>query len=114
MRLWLCVDRASAVYGSATMNATLALGVFLFNMWRRGVYWAFNAEVIPMVVLVAAVGLNGTFRDTMRTLDALLLFALYPLSLIAVAVLKACGLDPDLPPYNTSSSSNSSDVLVGC
>jgi len=71
------------------MNSTLTLCVFLFNMWRRKIYWEFSSEVIPMLVVVLIVGLRGTLSNNIRTVDALLMTTLYPLSFAAVAILQS-------------------------
>lgn len=85
----------AAVYGSVTMNSTLCLGVFLFMMRIRGIYWAFSSEVIPMLIAVITVGLLGSLKRTYTTFQGLLVAGMYPLTLCLAAFFQASFIDLD-------------------
>ena len=80
----------SALYGAATMNNTLVLGVFYALIFFRGLAWNFSAEVIAILfvtVVVGCVSLNLTYR--LWFVFGVIL--LYPASIGIVAGLNKAG-----------------------
>jgi Ca2+/Na+ antiporter len=79
--------------GAACMNNTFCLGIFFVLIYVQGLAWKFTAETATIFfvqVLVFGLVMKGK-TQTMK--DALIIFACYPVSLIFVAVLEACGID---------------------
>jgi len=113
--LYFCAKKTSksvsvamaAVYGAVTMNSTLNLGIFLILMWTRDIYWGFSAEALPMILTVFAVGVLGALKTTFTTLEGILVFFLYPLSLGLTVLLRYFGLDGNKFPSSSSSLSSS-------
>eukprot|EP01088_Endostelium_zonatum_P006223 TRINITY_DN1832_c0_g1_i1.p1 TRINITY_DN1832_c0_g1~~TRINITY_DN1832_c0_g1_i1.p1 ORF type:complete len:581 (-),score=151.54 TRINITY_DN1832_c0_g1_i1:46-1788(-) len=80
----------SALYGAATMNNTLVLGVFYALIFFRGLAWDFSAEVISIwfvTLVVGAVSLNLTYR----LFFGIIVVLLYPASIGLVAILNRVG-----------------------
>lgn len=77
----------TAVYGAATLNNTLVLGLFLFVVYARGLSWVYSSEVTVIVLSSLAMGALGWSRTTFQTKWALPAISLYPLSLLAVYLL---------------------------
>eukprot|EP00727_Mastigamoeba_balamuthi_P012109 m51a1_g7520 putative sodium calcium exchanger protein (583) ;mRNA; r:15418-17717 len=90
----------AAVYGAVTMNSTMNLGVFLIMMWVRDIAYVFSSEVIPMLIVILIVGLVASFKDTFTTLDALLVFTLYPASAGLVAFFQSPLIGWSTKPYD--------------
>eukprot|EP00727_Mastigamoeba_balamuthi_P005981 m51a1_g2001 hypothetical protein (1248) ;mRNA; f:1219516-1226216 len=59
----------AAVYGAVTMNSTLNLAVFLIMMWARDITYMYSSEVVPMLLVIYAVGALASLRDTFTTLQ---------------------------------------------
>lgn len=78
----------SALYGSATMNSTLCLGIFFALVFFRNLTWEFSAEVVSILFVVVSVGLIGSTQKTMKTYLAPIVLSLYPLSLLLVFLLE--------------------------
>jgi len=114
--LYFCAKRTSqsvsvamaAVYGAVTMNSTLNLGILLLLMWRQDIYWKFTAEAIPMILIVFAVGICASVKNTFLTLEGLIVFALYPISIGLTYGLQCAGLDDFHFPNSSSASSKTS------
>jgi len=110
--LYFCAKKSSksvsvamaAVYGAVTMNSTLNLGIFLLLMWRQDIYWAFSAEALPMILVVFAIGIYGSLKCTFTTLEGIIIFLLYPLSLGLTVLLRYLGFDTNIVPSSSSSS----------
>jgi Ca2+/Na+ antiporter len=85
----------ATLIGSAAVNNTLVLGIFLFIVVGRNLKWVFTAEVTSIVVaelcMVGVVFVNG------RTMKSWIMFgvaAIFPLALVLVFVLEnVVGLD---------------------
>ena len=83
----------ATLHGAATMNSTLALGIFMSLIYFRGLSWSFSAEVITVLVIIFFVGLNS-LKKTVKLWQALLIALLYPFSILLVYILEGpCGLD---------------------
>ena len=69
------------------MNNTFCLGVFLALVFFKNLIWEFTAETVSIIFVELALFLF-TFKRTHTGLDALLIVALYPLSLLVVWLLE--------------------------
>ncbi len=77
----------SSFNGSATMNNTLALAIFLGIIYFRSLPWNFAAEVITLVIVIILVGLNS-LPKIIRLWQAFFVGSLYPLSILLVFIMK--------------------------
>ncbi|GBF88403.1 hypothetical protein Rsub_01115 [Raphidocelis subcapitata] len=75
------------LYGAATLNNTLCLGLFLYVVWARQLPWVYSSEVTVIVTCSLLLGALGYSRTTFKAKWALPTMALYPLSLLAVHLL---------------------------
>jgi len=82
----------SSLYGAATMNNTFCLCIFMALIYFRGLAWNFTAEVIAIMVVTYAVGLNG-LKDTIYLWQAVVVFMMFPLSLLLVWGLQEAGVN---------------------
>ncbi|CAN0036010.1 unnamed protein product [Ectocarpus fasciculatus] len=82
----------AALQGAACMNNTFCLGVFMFLIYFRSLAWEFSAETVTILLVQAAMAVLS-LRNTFRVVDGLMALSLYPLSLMVVAGLEACGWD---------------------
>lgn len=78
------------IYGSATMNNTLCLAVFLALVYFRNLTWDFSAEVLVILIVCIVMGLFASFRTTYQLWTCFVAFLFYPLSLALVYVLDYC------------------------
>lgn len=78
----------SAIYGAATMNNTLGLGVFCALIFFRKLAWTFSAETVSILFVTVCVGIVGILFKTLRIFWAPLIFALYPFSIFLVWILE--------------------------
>eukprot|EP00884_Botryococcus_braunii_P016561 jgi/Botrbrau1/3589/Bobra.0078s0040.1 len=74
----------SQVYGAVTMNNTLCLALFLLIVGLQDLPWTYTSEVLVMVGATALVGILGASARTFRTVWAIPVIAIYPLSIVAV------------------------------
>lgn len=117
--IYFCAKKSSksvsvamaAVYGAVTMNSTLNLGILLLLMYRRDIFWAFTAEALPMLFTVFVVGIFAAVKDTFTALEGILVLLLYPLSLGLTYLFQHIGLDRNIFPSSSSSSSSLSSGL---
>jgi len=79
--------------GAACMNNTFCLGIFLAVMYQQGLAWKFTAETISIFLVQVAVYflVRSSTIQTMTT--GVIIFSLYPLSLVCVYGLERAGLD---------------------
>jgi Ca2+/Na+ antiporter len=83
----------ASLYGAASMNNTFGLAIFMGLVYFRKLKWAFSAEVISIMFVTFAVGING-LRRTVNMKQAVLVALLFPFSIVLVAVLEnVVGLD---------------------
>jgi Ca2+/Na+ antiporter len=83
----------ATLHGAATMNSTLALGIFMSLIYFRNLSWSFSAEVITVIFVILVVGLNSLAR-TIRLWQAVIVGSLYPLSILLVYIMEnQFGLD---------------------
>lgn len=84
----------STLCGAGCMNNTFCLAIFMFLIYFRGLAWQFTAETISIIVVQIIVGLIVLAKRVQTLLDAIMIFGLYPLSLVLVWVLEnKVGLD---------------------
>merc|ERR1719162_2214930 len=79
--------------GAACMNNTFCLGIFLFLIYYQGLAWKFSAETLSifLVQLLVFLIVIASKVQTMKT--GVLIFLMYPVSLVFVFVLEKAGLD---------------------
>jgi hypothetical protein len=77
----------SQLYGAATMNATMVLGIFFALIYFRGLAWSFSAETVAILFVTMAVGAVSAFKKTFAVWWSFPILLLYPLSLVLVYVL---------------------------
>lgn len=83
----------TSLEGSAAMNNTFCLLIFLMLVFAKDLIWEFSAETIAILVVEMAVACM-TFKKVHTGLDAIILLSLYPLSMGLVALLEnAAGLN---------------------
>jgi Ca2+/Na+ antiporter len=82
----------TALEGAACMNNTFCLSIFMGLIFFRGLAWQYTAETIAIVVVefVMAILLKS---KTMTMSRAVLVFSIFPLSIVLVAGLEAIGFD---------------------
>merc|ERR1712224_766383 len=78
----------SQIFGAATMNNTMCLGIFLGLVYFRNLDWTFSAEVLSILLVTWIVGLLGSTRVFYRTWQMIAVLCLYPASIILVLVLQ--------------------------
>jgi len=83
----------ATMHGAATMNNTLALCIFMAIIYMRGLAWEYTAEVIVVLVVVTAVGLQTMWRRNIFLWQGLMVLSFYPLSILAVYLMKLIGLE---------------------
>lgn len=76
--------------GAAVMNNTFVLGVFMALICVRGLVWEFFAETSTILVVQILIVLMA-MKSRQTLFDALMILALYPLSLALVAGLESMG-----------------------
>jgi len=77
-----------ALYGSATMNNTMCLGLFLAIVAFRGLAWDYSAETIAIFLVTFIVGMVQIFHTTFKVWVAFAIILLYPLSIALIAILE--------------------------
>jgi Ca2+/Na+ antiporter len=83
----------STLQGAACMNNTFCLCVFLGMIWKRSFPWQFTAETISIIVAEVILAAYSYCRRVEKTIDAIPLFLVYPLSLALTATLEYFGMD---------------------
>ena len=82
----------STLQGSAIMNNTVCLGVFLAIIFFRKLQWLFTAETITILFVEICI-LCLSLKTTQTYFHAILLLCLYPLSILMVWILEFFGLN---------------------
>lgn len=77
----------SALTGAACMNNTFCLAIFLILIYFKELEWEFSAETISILAVEVIMGLF-CFKKCHTVFDALLILAVYPLSIAFVYVLE--------------------------
>jgi len=79
--------------GAAIMNNTFCLGIFALLIFAKDLAWTFSAETLSIILVQIAMYIVARMKTQSLAIGYLVL-ALYPLSIIFVAVMeKAVGLD---------------------
>jgi len=79
----------SSLYGAVAMNNSISLGVFLAMIFFRQLKWNFSAETLVIAVVTISVGILAAWKVTIRTYHILWVSALYPLSILLIALLES-------------------------
>jgi len=79
----------SALYGAVAMNNTISLGVFLAMIFFRELKWNFSAETLVIAFVCIVVGGLASFKTTIKTYHAIWVAALYPFSIVLIALLES-------------------------
>jgi len=79
--------------GAACMNNTYCLGIFYGLIYYQGLAWKFTAETLSIFLVQFLVFLIVISCNTQSTKTGLMIFSMYPVSLVFVAGLEAMGLD---------------------
>lgn len=82
----------SALEGAAAMNNTFCLSIFMGLIYFRGLAWQYTAETIS-IVGVQFILAYFSYKPILTCKHALLILALFPLSILFVAGLEAVGFD---------------------
>jgi len=76
----------SQIFGAATMNNTMCLGIFLGLVYFRRLLWLFSAEVFATLVVTWTIGALGATRVVYKTWHCAASLLLYPLAIAIVVV----------------------------
>jgi len=80
--------------GAACMNNTFCLGIFFFLIYYQGLAWKFTAETLSIFLVQFLVFLIVIRKSTQTKQEGILIFMMYPVSLVFVAALEGIvGLD---------------------
>merc|ERR1719329_178854 len=79
--------------GAACMNNTFCLGIFLFLIYYQGLAWKFTAETLTIFLVQFLVFLIVIRKSTQTKTEGIIIFLMYPVSLVFVAGLEAMGFD---------------------
>lgn len=82
----------TALEGAASMNNTFCLSIFMGLIYFRGLAWQYTAETVA-IVCVEFFMAWVVQRDTLSSMQALIVFSLFPLSLVLVSGLEYLGFD---------------------
>jgi len=77
-----------ALYGAACMNNTFGLGIFMGLIYFRKLSWDYTTETLAIMLTTFAIGILGLTK-TVPMWKAAIALALYPLSLVFVAILES-------------------------
>ncbi len=75
------------IYGAATMNNTLVLGIFYALIAGRGLEWNYTSETIAILAVTLAVGVIGSLKTTFATFWSIVVLTFYPAALFLVFAL---------------------------
>ncbi|KAK9152951.1 hypothetical protein Sjap_000431 [Stephania japonica] len=77
----------SEIYSAVFMNNLVGLAMFLGIVYLRGLVWDFSAEVFIVLVVCLVMGFYTSFNTTFPLWTSLVLYMLYPLSILLLYVL---------------------------
>ncbi|XP_022715795.1 sodium/calcium exchanger NCL2-like [Durio zibethinus] len=77
----------SELYGAVFMNNASGLVIFLGLVYIRDISWDVSAEVLVVLLICTAIGLLATFSNKIQLWTCILVYLLYPISLLLVYVL---------------------------
>ena len=82
----------TALEGAASMNNTFCLSIFMALIYFRGLAWQYSAETISIILVQFGMG-AWALRKKMSAFTAMIVLALFPLSVLFVALLEYLGMD---------------------
>ena len=82
----------TALEGAASMNNTFCLSIFMALIYFRGLAWQYSAETIAIITVQIGIGIVS-LKDKMSTGTAIVVFSVFPLSVLFVALLEYLGMD---------------------
>ena len=82
----------ASLIGAACMNNTFCLSLFLFLIYAKNLKWVFSAETISIIV-VEVLMFVFAIKRVHHWWYAIVVGALFPLSIVLVVALEAAGLD---------------------
>ena len=82
----------TALEGAASMNNTFCLSIFMALIYFRGLAWQYSAETISIILVQFFMG-TLALREKMSMLTASFVLALFPLSVLFVALLEYLGMN---------------------
>jgi uncharacterized integral membrane protein len=74
------------LYGAATLNNTLCLGVFALLIYLKQLQWTFTAEVIVIILVEVVVGIVA-FKTTYKVVYGVVIGSLYILSIVLIVIM---------------------------
>ncbi|XVF27554.1 hypothetical protein REPUB_Repub14bG0118200 [Reevesia pubescens] len=77
----------SEVYDAVFMNNVMGLIIFLGLVYIRNISWGVSAEVLVVLLICTAMGLLATFSNKIQFWTCILVYLLYPISLLLLYVL---------------------------
>jgi len=83
----------STLEGAAALNNTFCLGIFMGLVYFRGLAWQYTAETIAIILAELVVGAVVLKGPIMTVANGLIIFSVFPLSLVFVAVMESYGFD---------------------
>ena len=82
----------TALEGAASMNNTFCLSIFMALIYFRGLAWKYSAETISIVLVQFGMG-AWALRSKMSAFTAMIVLAVFPFSVLFVALLEYLGMD---------------------
>lgn len=82
----------TALEGAASMNNTFCLSIFMALIYFRGLAWQYSAETISIILVQFGMGFMA-LKGKMSVFTAGFVMAVFPLSVMFVALLEYLGLD---------------------
>jgi Ca2+/Na+ antiporter len=82
----------TALEGAACMNNTFCLSIFMALIFFRGIAWQYTAETIAILLVQLFIAILVQ-QQTLSLRIALVVLAIFPLSILLVAGLEALGFD---------------------
>ncbi|XWS18476.1 hypothetical protein CRYUN_Cryun32bG0046700 [Craigia yunnanensis] len=77
----------SELYGAVFMNNVMGLIIFLALVYIRDISWDVSAEVLVVLLICTALGMLATFSTKIQFWTCILVYLLYPISLLLLYVL---------------------------
>ena len=74
------------------MNNTFCLSIFMALIFFRGLAWQYTAETVSIVVVQVLIYLI-TRKDTLSVRDGFKVLAIFPASILLVAIMTSIGFD---------------------
>ena len=82
----------TALEGAASMNNTFCLSIFMALIYFRGLAWQYSAETIAIILVQFGMGVVA-MREKMSCTTGMIVLAVFPFSVMFVALLEYWGLD---------------------